>query len=216
MTRTFPRLTRLEWLAGTFAVLVTVFMATQSSIGDTSMEAGLLPHSHASSSSVSLLQTKLQQRKTALQQKQKTSQASAAAHARLSQRSLNHGSGAHISNHNDRAGVYVPPAVTGKKIGCGDGLIIDPEKCDDGNSVGGDGCSASCQVESGWQCTTSQPSTCWSRCGDGVIAAGKEECDDGNATPGDGCNEYCQREPGYTCSGTPSKCVPIPNSSSSS
>lgn len=37
---------------------------------------------------------------------------------------------------------------------CGDGKIIDPETCDDGNARAGDGCSATCQVEAGWTCTT--------------------------------------------------------------
>jgi len=30
---------------------------------------------------------------------------------------------------------------------CGDGVIDAPEECDDGNTVGGDGCSSSCRVE---------------------------------------------------------------------
>lgn len=36
---------------------------------------------------------------------------------------------------------------------CGDGELAIGEMCDDGNGVGGDGCSASCQVESGFFCT---------------------------------------------------------------
>jgi cysteine-rich repeat protein len=37
---------------------------------------------------------------------------------------------------------------------CGDGLVTFNEQCDDGNLVVGDGCDASCVVESwnGWQC----------------------------------------------------------------
>lgn len=35
---------------------------------------------------------------------------------------------------------------------CGDGLKQGSEACDDGNTSGGDGCSASCAVESGGQC----------------------------------------------------------------
>jgi len=31
---------------------------------------------------------------------------------------------------------------------CGDGIIAPPETCDDGNAIGGDGCSATCQLES--------------------------------------------------------------------
>ncbi|MDU0355423.1 M4 family metallopeptidase [Paraglaciecola aquimarina] len=40
---------------------------------------------------------------------------------------------------------------------CGDGVLHIGEMCDDGNSNDGDGCSASCQVESGFACTL--PST---------------------------------------------------------
>ena len=35
---------------------------------------------------------------------------------------------------------------------CGDGRRIAPEDCDDGNTAGGDGCSAACSVEPGWGC----------------------------------------------------------------
>lgn len=39
---------------------------------------------------------------------------------------------------------------------CGDGLLAIPfgEQCDDGNFNSGDGCSDTCQVESGWECTS--------------------------------------------------------------
>jgi cysteine-rich repeat protein len=36
---------------------------------------------------------------------------------------------------------------------CGDSQLDLGEMCDDGNSTGGDGCSAACQVESGFACT---------------------------------------------------------------
>lgn len=43
---------------------------------------------------------------------------------------------------------------------CGNGIIETPyEGCDDGNYVGGDGCSSLCAVESGYTCT-GQPSVC--------------------------------------------------------
>jgi cysteine-rich repeat protein len=36
---------------------------------------------------------------------------------------------------------------------CGDGKIVSPfEMCDDGGALSGDGCSATCQVEPGWNC----------------------------------------------------------------
>jgi len=58
---------------------------------------------------------------------------------------------------------------------CGDGLIQGDETCDDGNSVSGDGCGGSCQVEDGWTCA-GEPSVCETECGDGV-ARGTEACD---------------------------------------
>jgi cysteine-rich repeat protein len=60
---------------------------------------------------------------------------------------------------------------------CGNGLLQSGEECDDGNAVGGDGCSATCETE----------------CGNGRIDAG-EGCDDGNTDAGDGCSPICQRE----------------------
>src|SRR5690349_12080880 len=38
---------------------------------------------------------------------------------------------------------------------CGDELVESPERCDDGNRIGGDGCSADCRSEE--------------RCGNGVV-----------------------------------------------
>ena len=35
---------------------------------------------------------------------------------------------------------------------CSDGYVFGSEKCDDGNTVNGDGCSATCQPEAGWEC----------------------------------------------------------------
>jgi len=40
---------------------------------------------------------------------------------------------------------------------CGNGLIDSGENCDDGNDFIGDGCSNTCQVETGWQCTDLLP-----------------------------------------------------------
>lgn len=66
---------------------------------------------------------------------------------------------------------------------CGDGLIDEPEECDDGNARSCDGCSADCVIESG--------------CGDGVVC-GAEECDDGNDLGCDGC-AACAVEVGARC-----------------
>ncbi|MFP6665302.1 MAG: DUF4215 domain-containing protein, partial [Deltaproteobacteria bacterium] len=62
---------------------------------------------------------------------------------------------------------------------CGDGMVVSGETCDDSNAVPGDGCSATCTVESGWICDASEPSICAEVCGDGLVA-GAEECDDGS------------------------------------
>lgn len=40
---------------------------------------------------------------------------------------------------------------------CGNGVIDAGEQCDDGNDFVGDGCSNTCQVEAGWQCTDPDP-----------------------------------------------------------
>jgi cysteine-rich repeat protein len=56
---------------------------------------------------------------------------------------------------------------------CGNGVIESPEACDDGDTTGGDGCSATCTIESGWDCQN-EPSecdediTCWEDCADGA------------------------------------------------
>jgi len=61
---------------------------------------------------------------------------------------------------------------------CGDGIVQEPEECDDGNIINGDGCNVLCQLEF---------------CGDGIVQA-PEQCDDGNIINGDGCNVLCQLE----------------------
>jgi len=54
---------------------------------------------------------------------------------------------------------------------CGDGFVDPGEQCDDGNTVSGDGCSASCKLEA---------------CGNGVVD-GSEQCDDGAGNGTDDC-----------------------------
>ncbi len=63
---------------------------------------------------------------------------------------------------------------------CGNGLLETGETCDQGNTVAGDGCSSSCQTESGWVCTN-QPSLCVQStdCGNNQIE-GSEACDSSN------------------------------------
>jgi cysteine-rich repeat protein len=71
--------------------------------------------------------------------------------------------------------------------GCGDGIVgLDatgrPEMCDDGNQVGGDGCSADCLSDE--------------TCGNGVVDhITGEACDDGvPGRSGDGCSSRCTVE----------------------
>ena len=63
---------------------------------------------------------------------------------------------------------------------CGNGLRDPGEQCDDGNNVGGDGCSATCSVEVGL-------------CGNEILDPG-EQCDDTNTSDGDGCSHDCKIE----------------------
>ena len=59
---------------------------------------------------------------------------------------------------------------------CGDGRTTDAEGCDDGNLVPKTGCSTTCTVEGGWDCTGDG---CESVCGDNQIV-GDEQCDNTN------------------------------------
>jgi cysteine-rich repeat protein len=64
---------------------------------------------------------------------------------------------------------------------CGDGAVGIGEQCEDGNTMGCDGCSPTCHLE---------------RCGNGVVDCG-EDCDDGefNAVPGSTCSAECKETP---------------------
>ncbi|HEV8322591.1 MAG TPA: DUF4215 domain-containing protein [Myxococcota bacterium] len=84
-------------------------------------------------------------------------------------------------------GIVVALLAGGCRRGtCGDGDVSGTEECDDGNTFGGDGCSATCTTEAG------------GTCGDGTVDAG-EECDDGNTADGDGCSSTCTDETGPVC-----------------
>jgi cysteine-rich repeat protein len=66
-------------------------------------------------------------------------------------------------------------------IACGDHLVDPTERCDDGNVLGADGCSADCRSDE--------------QCGTGVVdPAEGETCDDGNLFTHDGCGADCQLE----------------------
>ena len=90
---------------------------------------------------------------------------------------------------------------------CGDGKIGKGEVCDDGNSRGGDGCSADCKaVEAYYKCRKEGGSCALTACGDGKLNDGNtsyigEECDLGAGKNGEGkgCTYFCRLEPGYEC-----------------
>ncbi|CEM31599.1 unnamed protein product [Vitrella brassicaformis CCMP3155] len=90
---------------------------------------------------------------------------------------------------------------------CGDYIVTGSETCDDGNDMGGDGCSATCQTESGYTCPT-PGEICEPLCGDGLVIGG-EQCDDGNTAVGDGCDDNCLLEVGWVCSTPGFPCDPI-------
>ncbi|HJW75580.1 MAG TPA: DUF4215 domain-containing protein, partial [Thermoleophilia bacterium] len=92
---------------------------------------------------------------------------------------------------------------------CGDAQVGFSEECDDGNLVGGDGCSAQCEVEPGFSCTSiviegglvfSICSANPAGCGDAVRDE-SEQCDDGDLASGDGCSATCTIEEGFACVG---------------
>ncbi|MFH1444434.1 MAG: DUF4215 domain-containing protein [Candidatus Peregrinibacteria bacterium] len=58
---------------------------------------------------------------------------------------------------NSRNGKVLRTGASGGPF-CGDGFVLSPEQCDDGNATPSDGCS-NCQIDSGWICTGS-PSRC--------------------------------------------------------
>lgn len=97
---------------------------------------------------------------------------------------------------------FTPPdddggGCVGEECGpyCGDGRVDEEleEECDDGNSTGGDGCSADCKLEEGWTCEKAGVRCEATACGDGIVA-GDEQCDDGNNDDGDGCSATCLLE----------------------
>jgi cysteine-rich repeat protein len=91
---------------------------------------------------------------------------------------------------------------------CGDGMRVY-EECDDGNTKGGDGCSADCGIEEGYRCypTGTGKDKCEKlKCGDGVVSAG-EACDDGNSKDGDGCSKTCEVESDFFCITNPVPCL---------
>ena len=81
---------------------------------------------------------------------------------------------------------------------CSDGTLAKSEACDDGNTKDGDGCSATCTLESGYACPTPGLACTAAKCGDGILA-GSEECEFTDATPPTGCGTDCKIAAGYDC-----------------
>jgi fibro-slime domain-containing protein len=118
--------------------------------------------------------------------------------------------------------IDVPPAGDGSQVYCtatiktncipmvcGNSAIEGNEDCDDGNTVSGDGCSATCRQESDWICVVpGEPCKSTVVCGDGRIS-GNEACDDHNTEAGDGCAADCSAvEPGWECHAAGLRCQP--------
>jgi fibro-slime domain-containing protein len=115
------------------------------------------------------------------------------------------GNGARDGGPPNPDAINLPDAIT---MTCGNGVIDQGEQCDDGNKVGGDGCTRLCQIEAGFSCPTpGQACVLTAVCGDGVLAS-TEACDDGNTTSGDGCSSTCTIEAGWECRVPGRKCVP--------
>lgn len=75
--------------------------------------------------------------------------------------------------------------------------------CDDNDAIGGDGCSAKCQIERGHYCKGGDRDNrdyCYETCGDGFnMDTFSGDCDDGDLDSGDGCSNKCVIEDGWYC-----------------
>lgn len=95
---------------------------------------------------------------------------------------------------------------------CGNGELDADESCDDGNRTPGDGCSADCELVTGYVCPEpGEPCAAveGEACGDGELDAG-EECDDGDTEGGDGCRPDCSAiTPGFACPVPGQPCVAV-------
>jgi cysteine-rich repeat protein len=108
----------------------------------------------------------------------------------------------------DASALDGPVAISDAGL-CGNGRVEPGEECDDGNTLGNDGCSSQCKIECDWMCGRLGCPLCGgpqSVCGNGVLNSG-EQCDDGNVLSGDGCSESCQLEPSWICATPGRACV---------
>ncbi len=103
------------------------------------------------------------------------------------------------SGEDDATPPPIPPVMPETEAVCGNGILEMGERCDDGNTEDGDGCSADCRtIEPGYSCDASGCTLTDPVCGDGLLAAG-EACDDGNTVSNDGCSATCVIEDGFVC-----------------
>ncbi|HMI90254.1 MAG TPA: DUF4215 domain-containing protein, partial [Polyangiales bacterium] len=129
-------------------------------------------------------------------------------------------------------GFYCPmPALACVPAPCGDGVLQGAERCDDGKhctdrsvctnagqcaGIGdgscaarsSDGCSATCNLEPGFDCPDPGLPCLVAECGNGELE-GLEACDDGDDQGNDGCSASCTVETFYRCRDEPSECKPI-------
>ena len=92
-------------------------------------------------------------------------------------------------------------------IDCGDNNLDSGETCDDGNTINGDGCSATCTIESGYSCSGT-PSICTGT-GEPFDCSQYTLCSD--YTESD-CNaDACQVSILYGCSWSGTSCNPYEN-----
>jgi fibro-slime domain-containing protein len=97
----------------------------------------------------------------------------------------------------------------GADANCGNGELESAEVCDDGNTQGGDGCSADCSARDWGPGDCTQAGTCADLCGNGKFDP-TETCDDGNTDDADGCGGDCKVEQGWGCARPNSACVRLP------
>lgn len=99
---------------------------------------------------------------------------------------------AHVSEFGDDATVSAY-GLSISFVRCGDGVVTaGVEACDDGNGASGDGCSATCTIEAGYQCSGT-PSVCRapeSQCNDGVDNDGDSLSDCADADCAAGCGTF--------------------------
>lgn len=62
---------------------------------------------------------------------------------------------------------------------CGNGVLEGLEECDNGDVGSGKGCTKSCTVMDGWECTSTSPSSCWKRDPSGDQKKDRKSHDDG-------------------------------------